>query len=223
MFRYEILILTIPEITKDEASTLEFQVEKLINKVKGSLISFERWGKYRLAYPVRKNDYGVYFLVRFEMEDKHSIAQELNTLFAVKFADIVMRSFVSKLGPNQSLEYQKPPSLEDSPKRHISSFLEEKGLLKRSKSSKSSEKEPKKDIVVEEKVVVESVSAKASPDREEPVEETKPAEEKPKAASEEKKPKAEKKEPAAEQKAAAVEQPAVELAPEKSADARQEV
>jgi len=135
MFRYEILILTIPEITKDEASTLEFQIEKLINKVKGSLISFERWGKYRLAYPVRKNDYGVYFLVRFEMEDKHSISEELNRLFAVKFSDIVMRSFVAKLAPDQTLEYQKPPSLEDSPKRHISSFLEEKGLLKRSGKS----------------------------------------------------------------------------------------
>ena len=133
MIRYEILILTIPEITKDEASTLEFQVDKLINQVKGSLISFERWGKYRLAYPVRKNDYGVYFLVRFEIEDKHSILKELNSLFAVKFSDIVMRNFVAKLAPDQSLEYQKPPSLEDTPKRHISSFLEEKGLLKRSR------------------------------------------------------------------------------------------
>lgn len=135
MFRYEILILSIPEITKDESSTLEFQIDKLVKKINGSIISFERWGKYRLAYPVRKNDYGVYFLVRFEAENKHSIIKDLNTLFSVKFADIVMRSFVSKLAPNQSLEYQKPPSLEDSPKRHISSFLEEKGLLKTSHSS----------------------------------------------------------------------------------------
>jgi len=176
MFRYEILILTIPEITKDEASTLEFQIDKLINSVKGSLISFERWGKYRLAYPVRKNDYGVYFLVRFEMEDKHSIAKELNTLFSVKFSDIVMRSFVSKLGPDQSLEYQKPPSLEDTPKRQISSFLEEKGLLKRSKpttkspeaevKAKSEEEKPK---VVEE-VVVEEVVVEEPKKSEEPAE-----------------------------------------------------
>lgn len=159
MFRYEILILTIPEITKDEASTLEFQIEKLIKNIKGSLISFERWGKYRLAYAVRKNDYGVYFLVRFEAEDKHSIIKDLNTLFAVKFSDIVMRSFVSKLAPGQSLEYQKPPSLEDSPKRHISSFLEEKGLLKRgkTKTEKPAEKETPRQVQDEPEKVEEVV------------------------------------------------------------------
>jgi len=215
MFRYEILILTIPEITKDEASTLEFQVEKLINQVKGSLISFERWGKYRLAYPVRKNDYGVYFLIRFEVEEKQSIAKELNSLFAVKFADIVMRNFVSKLGPNQSLEYQKPPSLEDSPKRHISSFLEEKGLLKRSKpTTKSSKQEVKESSSAS--VSTEAVLDKTdSPKQDVKDKVVEPAEEvSEKSVSEDK--------PAAEQKAAAVEKPAVELSSE-NADVSQEV
>jgi small subunit ribosomal protein S6 len=162
MFRYEILILTIPEITKDEASTLEFQVDKLINSFKGSIISFERWGKYRLAYPVRKNDYGVYFLVRFEAEDKHAIVKDLNTLFSVKFSDIVMRSLVSRLDANQSLEYQKPPSLEDTPKRHISSFLEEKGLLRKGRrpvEKKEAEKEPQE---TPEKVVEPEQEKKAA-------------------------------------------------------------
>lgn len=130
MFRYEALILTIPEITKDEAATLEFQIDKLVTKFKGSMISFERWGKYRLAYPVRKNDYGVYFLVRFEVEDNSTIVTDLHTLFVVKFSDIVMRDLVSRLDASASLEYQKPPSLEDAPKR-TGSFMEEKGLYKK--------------------------------------------------------------------------------------------
>jgi small subunit ribosomal protein S6 len=131
MFRYETLILTIPEITKDESATLEFQVDKLVTKFKGSIISFERWGKYRLAYPVRKNDYGVYFLVRFEVEDNKTIVTDLNTLFVVKFSDIVMRNLVTRLDPNKPLEYQKPPSVEDAPKRNMSSFMEEKGFFKK--------------------------------------------------------------------------------------------
>ncbi len=157
MYRYEILILTIPEITKDEASTLEFQIDKLIKKIKGSIISFERWGKYRLAYPVRKNDYGVYFLVRFEVEDKQSIVKDLNTLFAVKFSDIVMRKLISKLDANQSLEYQKPPSLEDTPKRHISSFLEEKGLLRGNRKKTDVDQNSQDEAAQEEKVVVDEV------------------------------------------------------------------
>lgn len=136
MDRYEILILTIPEITKDEASTLEFQIEKIVNKAKGSIISFERWGKYKLSYPVKKNDYGVYFLVRFELEDTSTLIKDLNMLFAVKFSDLVARSVVIRLEKNQSLEYQKPPSLEDSPKRHISSFLEQRGLGSKEKEEK---------------------------------------------------------------------------------------
>jgi len=170
MFRYEILILTIPEITKDEASTLEFQIDKLINSVKGAMISFERWGKYRLAYPVRKNDYGVYFLIRFEIEDKQSISKELNTLFSVKFSDIVMRSLVSKLEKNQSLEYQKPPSLEDTPKRHISSFLEEKGLLKSKGTKKTEEPKVKEKLVVEETVVEEPAAEEPVVEKTETVE-----------------------------------------------------
>ncbi len=139
MFRYETLILTIPEITKDESATLEFQIDKLITKFKGSIISFERWGKYKLAYKVRKNDYGVYFLVRFEVEDNKTIVPDLNTLFIVKFSDIVMRSLTTSLDLNKPLEYQKPPSVEDAPKRAVGSFMEEKGFFKKGRSSSDSD------------------------------------------------------------------------------------
>lgn len=43
MLRYETLLLAVPEITKDETSSLEKQVDQLIKKAKGSVISFERW------------------------------------------------------------------------------------------------------------------------------------------------------------------------------------
>jgi len=127
MYNYELLMLTVPEITKDEAATIEFQLDKIINKSKGSIISFERWGKYKLAYPVRRNDYGIYFLVRFSVEGK-SFSEDLHSLLAVKFNDLVVRNIVTKLEKNQSMEYQRPPSLEDIPKRHIGSLLEPRGL-----------------------------------------------------------------------------------------------
>ena len=122
MNRYEILILTIPEITKDEESSLENQIEKFINDHKGSIITFDRWGKYRLSYPVRNNDYGVYFLMRLEIDNDKDFLKELQTMFYVKFNDIVMRHVVTRLKKDQSLEYKKPPSLEDIPKKRISMF-----------------------------------------------------------------------------------------------------
>jgi len=43
MLRYEVLMLTIPEITEDEARSLETQFSGTVKAAKGSMISFERW------------------------------------------------------------------------------------------------------------------------------------------------------------------------------------
>lgn len=122
MVRYELLMLMVPEITGDESRNVESQLQNLLKNLKGALISFERWGKYRLAYPVKKNDYGVYFLARFELLDndvKKSL-DEIKALADVKFYDVIMRSMVAVLDPNQSLEYERPTSLEEAPKREAS-------------------------------------------------------------------------------------------------------
>lgn len=126
MLRYEILMLSVPEITQDEAKQLEDRLEKVIGQYKGTVVSFERWGKYRLAYPVKKNEYGVYFLMRFEIEQNPTdLVNELKTIFAVKLNDIVMRYLVSKLDASVSLVYQRPQSLEDAPARDVDTFLRE--------------------------------------------------------------------------------------------------
>ena len=90
MVRYETLVLTVPEITGDESKHIEKELVTIIEKNKGSLISFERWGKYRLAYPVKKNEYGVYFLIRFETEDASVLPKEVCTVCKVKLNNIVI-------------------------------------------------------------------------------------------------------------------------------------
>jgi small subunit ribosomal protein S6 len=123
MVRYEILMLTIPEVTEDEIKGIESQVQGVLRSAKGTIVSFERWGKYRLCYPVKKNEYGVYFLVRFELPDEAKNAlDEIKNLVDVKFYDIIMRSMFSVLDPKQSLVYQRPTSLEEAPRRE-GSFL----------------------------------------------------------------------------------------------------
>ncbi len=117
--RYEILFLTVPEITADEASTLESQIHAIISQAKGEVISFERWGKYRLAYTVRKNDYGVYFLVRFELPEVGVglSLEELRKFCLVKHHEVIMRHVISALNPKDSLVYKRPESLEEMPRR----------------------------------------------------------------------------------------------------------
>lgn len=119
MVRYEILFLTVPEITADEASSIESQVQKLVREQGGTLLSFERWGKMLLAYPVRHHDYGVYFLVRFEFEESKlaPALEALRMLFAVKLNETVMRYLVDRLDAQAPLTYARPDSLEEAPSK----------------------------------------------------------------------------------------------------------
>lgn len=165
MQKYEILFLTVPEITQDESETIEKKFDGLVSEEKGSVISYERWGKFELAYPVRKYDYGIYFLTRFEVSDdlKEKLIKKLHDFFQVKQGDLVMRYIIVHLDPNKSLEYKRPESLEEGPARDVDEFLKENkmtGLLNTSTSvnsekvtieeEKLEKKEPAKEVGLSE-------------------------------------------------------------------------
>lgn len=117
MFRYETCFLTVPEITADESKNLESQLDHIVNELKGTMVSYERWGKYLLAYPIRKNNYGVRYLIRFEVDkdNKSKIIDQIKNLLSVRQAELVMRYMVVRLDANQSLEYLRPESLDEIP------------------------------------------------------------------------------------------------------------
>ncbi len=162
MLRYETLILTVPEITKDESDSLEKDFARLVKDHAAELISYERWGKYRLSYPVRKNEYGVYFLARFEREEKgvKALLDAIHTFFKIKRHEIIMRSMNSVLPSKGSLTYQRPQSLEEFPtrSRDTMQYLKEARAISRNtdkpagrseKPSKASEK-PEVEAVAQE-------------------------------------------------------------------------
>lgn len=133
MIRYELLFLTIPEITADEAAAVESQCEKMLKDAQATLVSYERWGKYLLAYPVKNYDYGVYFLIRFEVESaqKEALLGALRTFFAVKHSELVMRHVVTLLDKEAPLTYQRPESLEEAPARDNESYSRGSGRMNR--------------------------------------------------------------------------------------------
>lgn len=155
MLRYETLFLTVPDITADESQNIENQLDSLVTQSKGKVISFERWGKYKLAYPVRKQDYGVYFLARFEMDSdrKDALLEDIKNLFAVKHNELVMRNVIVRLDEHASLEYKRPESLEEAPTRDVDQFLKENkmtGLINStSAADKAQEVEEDVDVDIE--------------------------------------------------------------------------
>lgn len=135
MLRYETLFLAVPEITADESRSLEQGVEAILKNHDAALDSFDRWGKIRLAYTVKNNDYGVYFLVRYSCADGKKaqlLTNELRTFVNIKCDDLVMRFLTTKLDVNKPLEYRRPESVEEHSSRDVDTFLKEnkmEGLL----------------------------------------------------------------------------------------------
>ncbi len=134
MLRYEMLFLTVPEITGDEIESIKSYFQKSVRAAQGDMLSFERWGKYRLAYPVNKNDYGVYFLTRFEVaqEQRDALLKDIRGSYVFKFNHLIVKNMICRLDEKASLEYKRPESLEDTP-HDIDSFLKKndmEGLLK---------------------------------------------------------------------------------------------
>jgi len=114
--RYEMLFLTGPYLTSDESQRIEKTISKTITSNEGRVLSYDRWGKYKLAYEINRNAYGIYFLVRFESDNNvEQLLKEVDMLYKIKLNDLIMRSMVCKLDPKASLEYQRPESLEEAP------------------------------------------------------------------------------------------------------------
>lgn len=135
MHKYEFLILSTPSITGDEMNSLEKKFEDLLKQFKGSLVSFDRWGKCRLAYPVKHHDYGVYYLARFEIQDAQEFFKEIKLLINVKYTDLVLRTLSVRIADSKNFTNFRPTTVEDTPTRNVDQFLKEnkmEGLVKNS-------------------------------------------------------------------------------------------
>ncbi len=168
MQRYEVLVLTVPEITNDELKQMESQLDRLVTDGEGETLSFERWGKFRLTYPVRRNEYGVYCLMRFEAPS--DLVKIMRDFFAVKLHNIAMRHVIARV-KGDTLAYQRPKSLEEATtSRDVDTFLKENqmgGLLssmsekaKEAPEKESTEKPVATEPEVEQEQVVAEVDTK---------------------------------------------------------------
>ena len=59
MQQYELAVVYDPGLEVD-LSKAEDRVKKIIEDNKGKVVSSDNWGKRKLAYPINKNEHGVY-------------------------------------------------------------------------------------------------------------------------------------------------------------------
>ena len=172
MNNYEILMLVRTEITNDELSAIERHLDKIVAAKDARITLFDRWGKYKLAYPVNKNMYGVYLLARYEVSvDKvQELAKEIDTFFRIKYNELVMRHTTVKLSGKSSTMYKYPEAISSHGTSNLDSFIKEnkmEGLIE-APVEKKSETNKEADTPVEP--VIKESSAEEEKSKEQPEE-----------------------------------------------------
>lgn len=91
MNSYEVMVIVKPAEEEVINATIE-KVEALIARVGGTVEKVDRWGKRRLAYPVKKFTDGFYVLVDFK-----SVPAEIKEIDRImKINDEILRHLIVK-------------------------------------------------------------------------------------------------------------------------------
>jgi len=65
---YELVIIVTPEFDETATADIVDKVKSWITEAGGSIESFEEWGRQKLAYLIRKNKEGQYYLFNLKLE-----------------------------------------------------------------------------------------------------------------------------------------------------------
>jgi ribosomal protein S6 len=96
MNQYELIYVTRPTLNAEELSNLSTKVSGLIEKAKGQVLATEEWGRRRLAYPILKNEHGLYTYINFVAPADAPIGVEKS----MGLDDSFMRYMTVRLGEN---------------------------------------------------------------------------------------------------------------------------
>lgn len=62
---YENVLILHPELDEEQVDSHIERFTAIVDRLNGQLAKIEKWGKKKLAYPVKKHRYGFYVLLRF--------------------------------------------------------------------------------------------------------------------------------------------------------------
>ena len=119
MIYYEMLMILVSDIPQDIYDAIYENITNAIKEKDGSVITYDKWGKYLLAYKIKKSAYGIYVLVRFGVKkDKiQEVLKALQNFCVLRYNNHIMRYVFVKIGKAISDVYCRPDSLEDAPRR----------------------------------------------------------------------------------------------------------
>jgi small subunit ribosomal protein S6 len=90
MREYELVLVLNPDLDDTAATELVNKIKGWITDGGGELAKVDVWGRRKLAYLIRKQSEGVYYLLHINMDPKFGITLERN----LRFAEPVMRFLI---------------------------------------------------------------------------------------------------------------------------------
>ncbi len=91
---YELVLVISPEVAEEEFEATIENVSRFITGKGGVISDIERWGKRRLAYPIRRFVEGSYVLTRFKLKPVFGKELEAN----LRISEEVLRHLLIRLG-----------------------------------------------------------------------------------------------------------------------------
>ncbi len=91
---YEILFILKPDLTEEEVTAQIKGLTDFITSKEGVVTGEDRWGKRRLAYPMRKQRYGYYTLLLFTLKSGFIPEFERSFQFNENFLKSLVTIFV---------------------------------------------------------------------------------------------------------------------------------
>ncbi len=174
MTQYETAFLISPDLEEEETEKVIVQMAEVVSKKKGKMINEDRWGKRRLAYPIKKFEEAFY--VFFHYEGDSEIPSELERRF--KQTEAILRYLTVKKELKENIRRKKKGV--PAEKKRTTSLKEEipekEGVkVEALEREVAEEKEPVEEEKVAEKV--EDVEGKEEAGIMEAAEEKEPVEE----------------------------------------------
>ncbi len=93
MKSYELVVVLHPDLEIDVDTPIA-KLEKLVAGVKGKVVKRDSWGKKRLAYPIKKQQFGMY--VYFDLELPPNQVRELESQLLIT-EEVIRFLLVNKL------------------------------------------------------------------------------------------------------------------------------
>jgi small subunit ribosomal protein S6 len=91
---YELVYIINPDVAEDALETQVNGISQLITSRDGVIDSVDKWGKRKLAYPLKHHLEGSYFLTKFKISPARTKEIEAN----LKISEDVLRHLLVKTG-----------------------------------------------------------------------------------------------------------------------------